>query len=233
MISRYVTVAGIFIAMTGMATAQVGKNPEGFTPIFDGKTTKGWHWSTTVHHGNTAKAMVDNGVLILKPFPFGQGGLFLTDKSYKDFELYVESNPDPGYNSGLFLRSTEGGSAYQVELVRPGNTGAWLGEQIKLSPPEYIGPRVDINSVWKDGEWNSMRVRMEGEAPHVTLWINGTKMWELQEPKNDQIGGVYGGQIGLQLHWSATYTEAAGGNGSGLPWSIQKFRNIAIKELKK
>jgi hypothetical protein len=101
-----------------------------------------------------------------------------------------------------------------------------------LTPPQYVGSRVDVNTVWKDGEWNRMRVRMEGEAPRITLWINETKMWEAIEPRNDQIGGAYGGMIGLQLHWSATYTSAAGGSGSGLPWSLQRFRNIGIRELR-
>lgn len=226
-------ILAVMVAVATMsAAAQVGKPPDGFTSLFDGKTAKGWHWSRTVHHGTTAIAAVENGELLLKPHPFGQGGLFLTDKSYKDFEFYVECNPDPGYNSGIFLRSTEGGSAYQIELVRPGNTGALLGEQIRMSPPQDIGPRGDINTLWKDGEWNSIRVRMTGEAPHITLWINGTQMWEVQMPKNDQLAGMYGGMIGLQLHWSATYTEAAGGGGSGLPWSIQRFRNMAIQEIK-
>lgn len=227
-ISLLAVVASLSLSLS----AQVGKIPEGFTSIFDGKTPKGWHWSRTVHHGTTGITAVDNGVLILKPHPFGQGGLLLTDKVYKDFEFYIESNPDPGYNSGLFLRSTEGGSALQLELVRPGNTGALLGEQMRMSQPQYIGPRLDINTLWKDGEWNSIRVRMTGEVPHITLWINGTQMWEAQMPKNDQLAGMYGGMIGLQLHWSATYTEAAGGNGSGLPWSVQKFRNIGIKEIR-
>jgi hypothetical protein len=219
-------------AMSASSVAQPTGVPAGFTRIFDGRTTKGWHFSRTVHHGTTAIAEVDDGVLTLKPHPFGQGGLFLTDRRYTDFEFYVEANPDPGYNSGIFLRSTEGGSAYQIELVRPGNTGALLGEQMHMSKPEYIGERVDINSVWKDGEWNSMRVRMTGEVPHIILWINGTRLWEAQLPQNDQLAGAYGGMIGLQLHWSATYTAAAGGNGSGLPWSVQHFRNMAVMELR-
>jgi hypothetical protein len=221
-----------FVALSPAPHAQEGAIPDGFAPLFNGRDTRGWHWSRTVHHGTTALAEVDRGVLVLKPHPFGQGGLLLTDRRYTDFELSLECWPDPGYNSGVFLRSSEGGSAYQIELVRPGNTGALLGEQMKLSPPQYLGPRVDVNTVWKDGTWNTMRVRMTGEAPHMTLWINGTKMWEAALPKNDQIGGRYGGMIGLQLHWSATYTEAAGGNGSGLPWSVQRFRNIGIKELR-
>jgi hypothetical protein len=215
------------------APPAIGRIPAGFTPIFNGKNIDGWHISRTVHHGTTGSYTVDgSGVLVMKAQPFGQGGLLLSDRSYKDFELYLEANPDPNFNSGIFLRSTEGGSAYQIELVRPGNTGALLGEQMKLSAPTYIGPRADINSVWKDGEWNSMRIRMIGEAPHITLWINDTQMWEVQMPRNDQIAGFYGGMIGLQLHWSATYSAAARGSGSGAPWAVQRFRNIAIKDVR-
>jgi hypothetical protein len=222
------------IAVASQPAAQVGTIPAGLTPIFNGRTTDGWHWGRTVHHGTTAIAKVEDGALVLQPFPFGQGGLLLTDKSYKDFDLYLEMKPDPNYNSGIFLRSTEGGSAYQIELQVPGNsTGRLLGEQLKLTPPQYIGPQRDVSSVWKDGEWNSMRIRMVGEAPHMTLWVNGEQLWEAQAVKNDQIGGLYGGMIGLQLHWSSTYTEAAGGNGgNGVPWAVQRFRNIAIKEIK-
>ena len=232
MTRRLLAWVAALVSATVVVAGQVGRVPDGLTPIFNGKNTSGWHWSRTVHHGTTAIAAIEDGVLVLKPHPFGQGGLFLTDKVYKDFDFYVECLPDPGYNSGIFLRSTEGGSAYQIELVRPGNTGALLGEQMKMSPPQYIGERVDINTLWKDGEWNSIRVRMEGEAPHVTLWINGARMWEAQVPKNDQIGGLYGGMIGLQLHWSATYTAAAGGSGNGAPWLVQRFRHMAIKELR-
>jgi hypothetical protein len=220
-------------AFTTWTAAQVGTIPAGFTPIFDARTAAGWHWSRTVHHGTTSIAKVEDGVLVLQPYPFGQGGLLLTDKSYKDFEMYLEMKPDPNYNSGIFLRSTEGGSAYQIELAVPGNaTGRLLGEQLRLTPPQYIGPQRDVSTVWKDGEWNSMRIRMVGEAPHMTLWVNGEQLWDAQASQNDQLGGLYGGMIGLQLHWSATYTEAAGGSGNGLPWAVQRFRNIAIKEIK-
>jgi hypothetical protein len=229
------TALAVVAVVTGAVgpSAQVGSIPAGLSPIFNGKNTEGWHWSRTVHHGTTAKAVVDDRTLILQPFPYGQGGLLLTDKSYKDFEFYVEVKPDPNYNSGIFLRSTEAGSAYQIELVVPGNaTGRLLGEGLRLTSPQYIGPQRDVTTVWKDGDWNSMHVRIVGDAPHVTLWINGTQMWEVRMPKNDQIGGLYGGRIGLQLHWSATYTSAAGGGGNGLPWAVQRFRNMAIKEIK-
>jgi hypothetical protein len=223
----------VLLALIGAApSAQVGKLPSDFTPIFNGRNIDGWHISRTVHHGTTASFSVRDGVLVMKARPFGQGGLLLSDKSYQDFELYLEANPDPHFNSGIFLRSSEGGSAYQIELVRPGNTGALLSEQMKLSTPAYFGERVDIDTVWKDGAWNSMRIRMIGEAPRITVWINDVKMWEAQMPRNDQVAGFYGGMIGLQLHWSATYSAAAQGwSGSGAPWWVQRFRNIAIRTL--
>jgi hypothetical protein len=37
--------------------------------------------------------------------------MLLTDKAYKDFDLSRELNPDAGFNSGIFLRSTESESA--------------------------------------------------------------------------------------------------------------------------
>lgn len=233
-ISRRAIVATFCCALLAqLACAQAtSKIPAGFTPIFDGKTTGGWHWSRTVHHGTTAKASVVGGELILAQHPYGQGGLLLTDKSYRDFELYLEARPDETANGGIFVRSTESGAAYQVELVRPGNTGAWIGEGVTLTNPKYLAAGPDIDDVWKDGEWNSLRLRMVGENPHVTLWINEVKMWEVQMPMNDQIAGTYGGMIGLQLHWTAAYSAAAqatvGGGKAGL---VQRFRNIAIREL--
>lgn len=214
------------------ASAQLGKIPEGFTPLFNGKDTTGWHWSRTVHHGTTAEAAIEDGALILQPKPFGQGGLLLTDREYGDFEFYVEVKPDPNYNSGIFLRSTEGGAAYQLELVRPGNTGAFLGERIFVSKPEYLGEQVDVNTIWKDGEWNAMRVRIVGEKPHVTLWINDVKVWELQMPKNDLPAGMTAGKIGLQLHWTSTYEPVGGNAAGGRSWLVQRFRNMAVKEIK-
>ena len=158
----------------GLAPAPVAQTSRsGFTRIFDGRTTKGWHFSGTVHHGTTGLATVTkDGVLQLTQRPFGQGGLFLTDKTYKNFHLYLEVKVPFASNSGIFLRSTEGGSAYQVELVQGGATGQLLGEGLRLS--QGI-PAPDLTNIWKTDEFNAIEVRMEGDAPHITIWINGVK----------------------------------------------------------
>ena len=99
-----------------------GQIPAGFTRLFNGRDLTGWHISRTTHHGATGLYTVKDGVLLMAQQPFGQGGLLMTDKVYKDFDLYLELNPDAGFNSGIFLRSTESGSAYQIEVVAPGET---------------------------------------------------------------------------------------------------------------
>jgi hypothetical protein len=221
------------LALAGcVAPAPVATLPAGFVPLFDGKTAKGWHWSRTTHHGTTARVVIEDGALVLQPEPYGQGGMLLSDEAFTDFEIVVEAKLDPGYNSGLFLRSTESGVAYQIELLRPGNAGAWLGEGLRFSKPRYVGSVADIEKVWRDGEWNALRVRMVGREPHVTLWINDVKMWEVEMPANDQVAGQYGGMIGLQLHWTAAYSETAQANSvGGRSWQVQRFRNIGIRRL--
>jgi hypothetical protein len=223
----------VLLAASAVATfAQTGSVPEGFTRIFNGKDISGWHWSRTNHHGTVAQADIEDGALVLRPRPFGQGGVLLTDQDYRDFEFYVELKPDSNYNSGIFLRSSEGGAAYQIEIQRPGNTGNFLGERISVQAPQYIGERRDINEVWKDGEWNSLRVRMVGGAPRVTLWINDIQMYELQCARNDLPAGMTAGKIGLQLHFTSTHDEVGGTGGGGASWLVQRFRNMAIKELR-
>ena len=211
--------------------AQTGIIPEGFTSIFNGKNLKGWHINRSTHQGTTPDFFVENGVVVAKENPFGQGGLLMTDKQYKNFELYIEVKLDSFANGGVFLRSNEGGAAYQVELVLPGATGDFIGERIQLSKGAKATGR---EKVWKANDWNSFRIRMVGDTPHVTLWINDVQMWDVTETKNDMIAQATEGMIALQCHWTALYSPAAG-NGMPLsswqPGAAHRYRNIAIKKL--
>lgn len=222
----------LIVAGATIVWAQAGTIPEGFTPIFDGKTTKGWHPSRSTRHGSTPNFSVENGDLVLRQHPYAQGGLIFTNKKYHNFDLYIEVKAGWGCNSGIFLRSTEEGSAYQIELDQARGTGGLLGEGMRVS----VGARpTDIDKVWKNDEWNSIRVRMEGDAPHITEWINGVQMFDVQEPVNDKIAGKTDGYIGVQLHYGSVYEpEAAHAFDLSSMWKPEgsyRFRNIAIKEL--
>ena len=212
-----------------IAQAQV---PAGFKSIFNGKNLKGWHVSRTTHHGTTPNFRVENGIMLVSQRPYGQGGVLLTDKKYKNFEVYLEAKIDSFTNGGIFIRSSESGIAYQVELDETSkSTGNLLGERMQVSTGAEC---IDRANVWKANDWNSFRIRMVGEIPHITLWINGVQMWDVTEPKNDFIAGATEGMIGLQSHWTALFSPAAGEwNGLSLwaPGAVHRFRNIAIKEL--
>jgi len=221
---------GFFLSFyLGLVHAQI---PEGFTPIFNGKNLEGWHVSRTTHQGTTPDCRVEDGAIVIRQHPFGQGGVLLSDKKYKNFELYLEAKIDSMSNGGIFIRSSESGIAYQIELdENAGSTGSLLGERMPVSKSATADER---KKVWKENDWNTFRIRMTGDTPHVTLWINNMKMWDVTEPKNDFIAGATEGMIGLQSHWTALYSPASGEwNGLTLwaPGAAHRFRNMAVKEL--
>jgi hypothetical protein len=221
----------VLFIIVAVACGQEARIPSGFTKLFNGKDLSGWHLSRTDHHGSTPLASVQDGVLYLKQSPYGQGGLLLTDKRYRDFELYIEVKAPWGCNSGIFLRSTEGGSAFQIELDEGRGTGNLLGENLNISQPAKA---ARLSTVWKESDWNSFRIRIEGAAPHISEWVNGVQMWSVQELRNDKIADETDGMIGLQAHWVSTYQPAEGSfnlPGSWKPGAAYQFRNIAIKVL--
>jgi hypothetical protein len=213
--------------------AQVIKIPQGFTPLFNGTDLSGWHASKTTHHGIKGDFFAEEGEIVLKQYPFGQGGILLTDKKYRDFELHFEFKGTPGTNGGLFFRSAESGTAYQLEMVGDGDTGtgALFGEMLRVTSPV---PAPDLSQVWKKGDWNTLGLRVTGVIPHVTLWINGEQIWEVQMERNDLMADATEGMIALQLHWSSTIVPIPGGSCCGYSWkpeATHRYRNIAIKEL--
>ncbi len=222
--------------MASLAHAQPGTIPAGFTSIFNGKDLTGWHTSRTSHQGTTGNFYVENGVITLKQYPYGQGGVLLTNTRYSNFELYLEAKIDSFCNGGIFLRSSESGVAYQIELATPGGLGDLLGERMRVSKEAHA---TAITNVWKPNDrmtdgWNSFRIRMEGTIPRIRLWVNGELMWDVTEPTNDFIAGSTTGMIGLQAHWSAVYSSAAEAfsmAGSWKPGAAHRFRNIAIRRL--
>jgi hypothetical protein len=201
--------------------AEMSSVPRGFTPIFDGKSLAGWHVSATNHHGVTPDWKAANGIITGMQNPPGKGGILLTDKSYKNFEVYLELNPDWGCDGGLFLRSSERGEAYQVLLDyrEGGNVGGVYGERLK-GVRTYNS--VDWEKVWKKGGWNRMRVRIEGAIPRIQVWINDTRVTEWQDFANHAAEGAESGMIAVQVHGGTQIWKEGGQH---------RFRNIAVREL--
>jgi 3-keto-disaccharide hydrolase len=214
--------------------------PEGFTPIFNAKDLTGWHVSKTARHGRTPDFRVVHGVLLGTQQPYGQGGMLVTDKKYRNFELTLEAKPDWGCDSGIFFRATESGAAYQITMdylgTGNGNLGRMIGEGgISLSGGGGRGAGGNATpagsaattpsaaaQAWKREDWNLIRVRVEGVAPKVTVWINDQLVNEQQDTENHAPNGMVEGPIVLQVH---------GGTERWVPGGFWRWRNIGIREL--
>jgi hypothetical protein len=155
--------------------------PAGFTPLFDGKDLAGWHISTQTPHGSSQAWKVQNGAITGTQDKPGNGSILLTDRKYRNFEVYLEMNPDWGCDSGLFLRSSEKGQAYQVTLdyLPTGDLGGVYGEGLE-GVKTHVAAGWEKH--WKKGQWNTIRARIEGAAPHITVWMNGDKITPPVEP---------------------------------------------------
>jgi hypothetical protein len=192
----------------------------GFVSIFNGKDRSGWHVSQVNHHGKTEAWTVADGVLSGTQDKPGHGGILLTDKRYKNFEIMLEVNPDWGCDSGLFLRSTEKGEAYQVLLdyLEGGTVGGIYGEALK----GVRGAQVDNwQSCWNKGEWNQIRARIEGDVPRIQVWMNGFKVTDWTDTANHLLDGATDGMIAVQVHMGNRWT----------PGGFHRFRNISVREL--
>jgi hypothetical protein len=181
---------------------------DGFRPLFDGKTLKGWEgdsrlWSVqngTIVGSTDKTKITHNTFLIYKASPF------------KDFVLRAEAKLR-NHNSGIQFRSEELEDyvmrGYQADMAE----GNWWG-----SIYEEKGKRGVLVNGWKDkgekvvkpNDWNTIEISAKGD--HMQVWLNGTLTADLQDSLRSE------GLIGLQLH-------------AGPPMQVS-FRNIRIKELK-
>ena len=187
----------LFLTATGFAQKQ---------NLFNGENLDGW----TVY--GTEKWYVEDGLLVCESGPDAAYGYLGTDEHYKDFELTLEFKQEADGNSGVFIRSTIDGtkiSGWQVEVAPPGNNTGGIYESYGRG--WLIKPDPEKDKALKMGEWNKMKIRVEGDT--VSSWLNGTEMVTLSD---DKIGKAKG-SIALQIH-----------DGGGIK---VKWRNIHLKEL--
>ncbi len=212
---RFLT--AVLVLMPSWLAAQV---PDGFERLFNGRNLAGWHVSLTNHHGDTDEWRVEENAIVGKQDETDNGGILLTDETFGDFEVYVEIKPDFGCDGGLFLRSTGSGQAYQIMLdyLAGGNVGGIFGEGL---PDMEMRESEKWENHWKKGEWNALRARIRGEAPHIEVWMNGSQITDYQVDRNYLPGGAIEGSIAVQVH----------GGDRCKPGLAHRFRNLAVKPL--
>ena len=221
--------------------------PDGYTPIFDGKTLNGWHASAKTGHSSVSQHksggrwFVEDGAILGSQDVPGNGGILITDEQFGDYEIVLEMNNDFGPDSGLFLRSTEDGTAYQamIDYHPNGNLMGVYGEGGLGGKPAVLNfsftDKVTViiphtNSpvplpvlpeswpfFWRHGQWNELRARIVNNPPTITTWVNGVKFmeWTESQKRHPDAGG-----IGLQVHGGGDFTK-----------QFVRYRNIRIKRL--
>ena len=218
-----------------------------FTPIFDGKSLAGWHVSAQTGHSGASghktggRWFAQEGALLGSQDIPGNGGIIITDEQFGDFEIILEMNNDFGPDSGLFLRSTEDGTAYQamIDYHSGGNLMGIYGEgglggkpsvanfsftdkvtEIKVNDRSPVPLPVLPDAwpfFWRHGQWNEFRARIVGNPPTITTWINGVKFmdWTETTKRHPDKGG-----IALQIH-----------GGGDLTKQFVRYRNIRVQRL--
>jgi hypothetical protein len=174
--------------------------------LFNGKDLSGWK----VH--GTEKWFVENGELVCESGPDKQYGYLVSDKDFKNFELKVEFKQESNGNSGVFFHCSIEGTkinGWQAEVAPLNKSTGGIYESYGRG--WLIKPEAAKEKFLKEGEWNTMIVRMEDNT--VKTWLNGEQMIVLEDEK---IGSAVG-KIALQIH---------DGGGVKVRW-----RKVEIKEL--
>jgi len=195
------------------------KNTEGFNPLFDGRSLDGWR-KLTEYSGDHGNWSVQEGVLTGEQHPEGKGGLLVTRKKYRNFEVYAEVKADYPVDSGIFLRVQPNVLSYQITIdYRPeGEVGALYcpgGGGFLVHNPEGT-------SLWEREEYNRVRARIQGQPPRIQAWINGTPVLNYKDTaQNEKMRVPEKGFIGIQVHPGPSW-----GKGNKI-----YFRKISVKEL--
>ncbi|MDQ6664484.1 MAG: DUF1080 domain-containing protein [Acidobacteriota bacterium] len=180
----------------------------GFTPLFDGKTLKGW----TIESGPESAFYVQDGAIVVH-----EGAGFPTwlrsAAQYENFDFRGEFFIKGWMDSGIYLHAPEHG--------RP----TWAGLEVKIFHQQEDQPASNsMGSIFplvapskvnvrNKGEWNDFRIVMDW--PSLRVWTNGEMIQDLNvETVPELRHRLREGYLGLQ----------------SLSYPI-RFRNLRLQEL--
>ncbi|WP_316804980.1 DUF1080 domain-containing protein [Pedobacter nototheniae] len=215
-----------------LAVTQITKAQKGFKPLFDGKTTTGWHTYNKTTVGSAWQ--VQDGALHLDPAKKGQdgGGDLVTDQEYSNFHLKLDWKVAPKSNSGIIFFVHEDPKFHATYSTGPemqvlDNDGHPDGKITK----HRSGDLYDLIKSYSEpvkpvGQWNTAEIISKNGK--LTLMLNGVKtvnttMWDenwkaliagSKFATWEGFGTYKTGKIALQDHGDEVW-----------------FKNIVIKEL--
>jgi hypothetical protein len=216
-----------------MQSSGGGAAADGWTALFDGKTTSGWHTYNKTGVGSAWKA--EDGVLHLDAKGKKEGGLqggdIVTDQEFDNFHLKYDWKIAPNGNSGVIFYSKEDPKYSAMWNTGPemqvlDNDGHPDAKIIKHRAGDLYDLITSQEAVRPVGEWNTAEI--VSNKGKLDFYLNGqhtlsTTMWDdnwFQMIANSkfkdmpEFGRIKNGRIGLQDHGEEVW-----------------FRNIMIKRL--
>lgn len=205
--------------------------PSGFTAIFNGENLDGWHgmnmspyklaeMSDEDREAQHSKDMedvrkhwtVEDGELVND----GHGVYLTTDKSYKDYELWIDYKTVPRADSGIYLKATPQVQIWDSTDESKHNLGADKGSGgLWNNAAGAPGKDPLVNADAEFGEWNRFRIVQVGAR--TSVWLNGKQVVDhalMHNYWNRELPLIAEGPIQLQTH------------GGEIRW-----RNIFVREL--
>lgn len=222
------------VATTDAAGLTKAQKKDGWQPLFDGATKKGWHIFNNRTDGAAWK--VEEGVLFLDPKAKGpngeNGGELITDSIFENFHLKLDWKLDAGGNSGVMFLAKEDPKYRWAFVTGPEMQIIDNDKHDDAKYPKHrAGDLYDIISgvpenVKPIGEWNQVEIVLN--KGKLDLFQNGakivsTQLWDDNWKalvQNSKFKGVsdfaafHEGKIVLQDHGDKVY-----------------FRNVVIKKL--
>lgn len=158
---------------------------EGFQPLFDGASLKGW----LLVNGKGRGYVVENGAIVC---PEDGGGNLFTERAYADFILRLQWRLWEGGNNGIGIRAPlEGDAAYAGIEIQILDDEAPLYQKMRLKPAQYTGSIYDVfparrGFVLRNGAWNDMEISAHGRKIRVMLngqIITDANLDEVKDPE--------------------------------------------------
>ena len=186
----------LFLALAVLfsSTPLLAEKTEGaWTPLFDGKSTKGWNPRAKVE-----SFVVKDGELQL----FSKVNVWVvSDLKMADFEVEAEVKIPldyKGFNSGLGFRLVGGrgkpkGYQCEIDQSKPGGVyGIGMGGWLYPSKGKEGDYKERAKGLFKPEEWNKFKVVCKG--PSIKTFVNGKLVAEVQHKQSLE------GHFGIQHH---------------------------------
>ena len=195
----------------------------GWELLFDGETTSGWRGYGRENFPDTGWAVIDGALVVgatATDPDVAVGGDIVTTESFADFDLRFEFMLSDVANSGVLYRVIEKEGAaiwHNAPEYQVLDDDAYLEMGTMDMNTHLTGDNYDLHAsgpktLHGPGEWNSGRIRVQGEL--VEHWLNGEKTVEYELGSSEweemvasskfspypEYGAAGSGPIGLQDH---------------------------------